>query len=157
MGTADGSPGTAEKYLQSVFSLSGIWDRTVLLDEAEAFLERRSLNDLKPNALFSVFLRVLVYHDGILIVTSNRAGTFDDAFKSRMQLALDSKKLDRRQQRQVWRNFLNHLLSLRAGDIDYDDVECYVSELAEYAINGREIRNSIATALKLAQFKGEEQ
>ncbi|RYO77564.1 hypothetical protein DL766_005035 [Monosporascus sp. MC13-8B] len=57
------------------------------------------------------------------------------------------------QRRQAWRNFLNHLKSLGAGDNDHD-VERYVSGLAEYAISGREIRNSITTARKLAQFKG---
>ncbi|RYP52279.1 hypothetical protein DL768_002491 [Monosporascus sp. mg162] len=92
----------------------------------EAFLQRRRLNDLKPNELFSVSLRVLVHHDEILIATSNRAGTSDDAFKPRMQLALHYEKLGRGQR----------------------------SELAEYASNGREIRNSITTARKLAQFKG---
>jgi hypothetical protein len=91
----------------------------VLLDEADVFLEQRTLQDLQRNALVSgndnrnyssspytrtnpglVFLRVLEYYDGanlrhanashaliflqgILILTSNRVGTFDEAFKSR--------------------------------------------------------------------------
>ncbi|RYP92875.1 hypothetical protein DL770_001046 [Monosporascus sp. CRB-9-2] len=92
----------------------------------EVILEQRSLNDLKPDALFSVFLPVPVYRDGILVAASNRAGTFADAFKARMQLVLHYEKLDRGQRTQ-----------------------CYVSELAEYAINGREIRNSITTTRKL--------
>ncbi|RYP20293.1 hypothetical protein DL765_002856 [Monosporascus sp. GIB2] len=135
-------------------SLSRTWEYTVLLDEAEVFPERRSLNDPKPSALVPVFLRVLVYRDGTIIATSDRVGKFDDAFKSRMQLALHYEKLDRGQRRQARRNFLNHLKSLGAGAIDYDDVGCYDTELAEYVIKGREIRNSITAARKLAQCKG---
>ena len=36
------------------------------------FLEEREKSDLQRNALVSVFLRVLEYYDGILILTSNR-------------------------------------------------------------------------------------
>lgn len=36
----------------------------VLLDEADIFLEERTLSDLKRNALVSVFLRVLEYYSG---------------------------------------------------------------------------------------------
>ena len=48
-----------EKYLQSVLHLAKIWDCVVLLDEADVFLEQRTLNDLERNALVSVFLRIL--------------------------------------------------------------------------------------------------
>lgn len=74
-----------EKYLESALHLGKIWDCFVLLDEADVFLEQRSLEDLQRNALVSVFLRVLEYYEGILILTSNRVGTFDEAF---IQLAL---------------------------------------------------------------------
>ena len=77
-----------EKYLESVFHLGKMWGCVVLLDEADVFLEQRDLQDLDRNALVSVFLRVLEYYEGILILTSNRVGTFDEAFRSRIQLAL---------------------------------------------------------------------
>ena len=77
-----------EKYLESVFHLGKLWDCVVLLDEADVFLEQRSLEDLQRNALVSVFLRMLEYYEGILVLTSNRVGVFDEAFKSRIQLAL---------------------------------------------------------------------
>lgn len=54
--------------------------KVVILDEADVFLEERGLADLQRNALVSVFLRCLEYYDGILILTSNRIGTFDEAF-----------------------------------------------------------------------------
>jgi hypothetical protein len=44
----------------------------VLLDESDVFLEEREKTGLQRNALVSVFLRVLEYYEGILILTSNR-------------------------------------------------------------------------------------
>ena len=73
-----------EKYLQTVLVLGKTWNCVLLLDEADVFLEERSMSDLERNSLVSVFLRILEYYDGILILTSNRVGTFDEAFKSRI-------------------------------------------------------------------------
>lgn len=61
------------------------WDCVVLLDEADVFLEQRSLMNLERNAFVSVLLRVLEYYDDKLILTSSRVGTFDEAFKLRIQ------------------------------------------------------------------------
>ena len=86
-------PTKVEEYLESVLYLGKIWDCVVLLDEADVYLEQRSMESLARNALVSVFLRVIEYFEGILILTSNRVGTFDEAFKSRLQLALHYEKL----------------------------------------------------------------
>ena len=81
-------PQGVEEYLKSVLYIGSTWGCVVLLDEADVFLEERTKMDMQRNALVSVFLRVLEYYDGILILTTNRIGTFDEAFKSRIQLAL---------------------------------------------------------------------
>jgi hypothetical protein len=47
------------------------------LNEADIFLEQHSLDDLQRNALISVFLRVLKYNDGILVLTSNWLGILE--------------------------------------------------------------------------------
>lgn len=62
-------PEQVEMYLESVLHLGKIWDCVILLDEADVFLEERSIADLARNALVSVFLRALEYYDGILILT----------------------------------------------------------------------------------------
>jgi len=144
---------SVEKYLESVLHLGKIWGCVVLLDEADVFLEQRQLNDLQRNALVSVFLRVLEYYNGILILTSNRVGTFDEAFKSRIQLALHYENLTRSQRSQIWANFFNRLKGLGEKNIDYVDVEGYVNILADHEMNGRQIRNAITTARQLAQFQ----
>ncbi|KAI9147501.1 AAA family ATPase [Paramyrothecium foliicola] len=175
-------PEQVEKYLESVLYLGKIWDCVVLLDEADVFLEQRSLTDLERNALVSVFLRVLEYYEGILILTSNRVGTFDEAFKSRIQLSLHYEPLTREQRVTIWRNFLKRLKKLEpdsteakamtaAGNndssslssqppppghtssIDFEDIQYSIHELAAEEMNGRQIRNTITTARQLAKFK----
>lgn len=167
-------PEEVEKYLESVLHLSKNWGCVVLLDEADVFLEERSLNDLERNALVSVFLRVLEYYEGILILTSNRVGTFDEAFKSRIQLSLHYENLTKGQRQKIWKNFIQRLKDMNnsasanadaSGSgiakktepiaIDFDDIECYFSELADYEMNGRQIRNAITTARQLAKFKNQ--
>lgn len=166
-------PDEVEKYLESALSLGKIWGCVVLLDEAEVFLEQRRLTDLERNALVSVFLRVLEYHEGILILTSNRVGTFDEAFKSRIQLSLHYENLNESQRMKIWKNFFRRLQTLEEGGgksdgitsgnsstpeslgIDFYDIDCFIPELAKSEMNGRQIRNAITTARQLAQFKGE--
>ncbi|KAH0432665.1 AAA family ATPase [Colletotrichum camelliae] len=149
------NPAEVEKYLESVFHLGKIWDCVVLLDEAEVFLEQRTLQDLQRNALVSVFLRALEYYDGILILTTNRVGTFDEAFKSRIQLALRYEKLEAHQRKQIWKNFFARLNSIGEEDsIDFDDISLHIDELTRHPMNGRQIRNTITTARQLAKFMG---
>lgn len=109
-------------------------------------------------------LRTLTIPLGVLILTSNRVGIFDDAFKSRIQLNLRYKPLDKSQRLQIWNNFLGRLEGLEndhlGGDalncgINMEEIEGMVEDLAKEELNGREIRNAISTARKLAAYKGE--
>lgn len=77
-----------EKELSRHFDLASRWDCVMLLDEADVFLAKRSREDHGRNAIVSVFLRMLEYYKGILFLTTNRIGTFDEAFKSRIHISL---------------------------------------------------------------------
>jgi SpoVK/Ycf46/Vps4 family AAA+-type ATPase len=173
-------PEEVEKYLESVLYLGKTWGCVVLIDEAEVFLEQRSLENLERNALVSVFLRVLEYYEGILVLTTNRVGTFDEAFKSRILLSLHYEKLTKGQRRKIWRGFIKHLEDTHrdapsndkgagsgqggehAGvspvaelpEIDYQEILDSLDELASHELNGRQIRNVITTARQLAKFRG---
>ncbi|KAI3400396.1 hypothetical protein diail_3413 [Diaporthe ilicicola] len=65
--------------LPPVMDASGAFYRiAVIKDKSDnVFLEQRSLEDLKRNSLVSVFLPILEYYAGILILTSNRVGTLE--------------------------------------------------------------------------------
>ena len=145
---------SVEKYLESVLLIGTIWECVVLLDEADVFLEERQVTDLARNALVSVFLRVLEYYDGILILTSNRVGTFDEAFKSRVQLAVHYPALDEDGRFEIWRNFVSTLKDKNV-EMDFKELNQKIPLLARNKLNGRQIRNLVWTAAQLAKFKKE--
>ena len=100
----------------------------LLIDEADVFLEQRSLHDVQRNSMVrgaasfllprttlicesyhpqvSVFLRLLEYHSGILVLTTNRIRTVDPAFLSRFSIALTYPDLDHASRSVIWRTFL---------------------------------------------------
>ena len=116
----------------------------------------KSLEDMKRNALASVFLRILKYCDGILILTSNRVGTFDEAFKSRIQLALHYPVLEAAQRHKIWIILISRLENLKEG-IDFQNLGEYLPELSAHKMNGRQILNTITTARQCAQWKAQKQ
>ncbi|KAK6818992.1 hypothetical protein RU639_008201 [Aspergillus parasiticus] len=124
-----------EGYLETVFHLGNQWNCV-------------------RNALVSVFLRVLEYYEGILILTSNRIGTFDEAFKSRVQLTLHYPPLDQDGRQRIWNNFINRLYH-SGVKAHIDKLKDKVDMLSAHELNGREIRNAIQTATLLAQFRGQ--
>ncbi|ESU15644.1 hypothetical protein FGSG_09116 [Fusarium graminearum PH-1] len=100
---------------------------------------------------------------GILILTSNRVGIFDEAFKSRIQLNLRYKTLDRAQRKQIWKNFFIRLRRLEQENgttggsygANVDEMMGKLDDLAEANLNGRQIRNAVSTARQLARYQKE--
>ncbi|KAF4545809.1 AAA family ATPase [Lasiodiplodia theobromae] len=145
-------PEAVEKYLESVFHIGTIWGCVVLLDEADVFLEERSDADLARNALVSVFLRAVEYYDGILILTSNRVGKFDEAFKSRIQLAVHYPSLGQTERFKIWSKFINALVPEEDANV-VNELNKHIHLLSQHELNGRQIRNTIKTARQLAFHK----
>lgn len=100
-------PRSVETKLQDVMSMCSRWGAILLLDEADIFLEERSLHELERNKLVSIFLRVLEYYEGIMFLTTNRVQTFDAAFQSRIHISLEYPELDKPARKAIWRNFLD--------------------------------------------------
>lgn len=99
-------PRSVENKLQDVMSMCSRWGAILLLDEADIFLEERSLHELERNKLVSIFLRVLEYYEGIMFLTTNRVQTFDAAFQSRIHISLEYPELDKKSRKAIWVNFL---------------------------------------------------
>ncbi|KAF5878921.1 putative aaa family atpase protein [Botrytis fragariae] len=146
-------PEEVEQFLNSVLHLGKAWSCFVLLDEADVFLEERSMSDIKRNALVSTFLRVLEYHDGIIILPSNRVGAFDEAFKSRIQLALHYPSLTRDKRYEIWAMFITRLRELGETQVDFSNLEDHRWDLADYKLNGRQIRNAIQISRQYVSWK----
>lgn len=103
----------------------------------------------------TVFLRVLEYYEGILILTSNRVGSFDEAFKSRIQVAIHYENLTKRSRRQIWQNFFEMIEESPNEDANMSELERRLDELASQEMNGRQIRNALLTARQLAKHRKE--
>lgn len=91
----------------------------------------------------SGFLRALEFYDGILFLTTNRVGTFDDAILSRVHIQLFYPNLDESQRQKLWMTFLTKLEADRPSIQVKYAVKEYLrsSEMREFEMNGREIRN----------------
>lgn len=94
--------GGVENALNYFLTLGERFGALVLLDEADVYLEKRRTRDLHRNGLVSVFLRALEYYKGVLFLTTNRVEAFDDAFTSRIHVALHYKRLGDEDRRRIW-------------------------------------------------------
>eukprot|EP01097_Dermamoeba_algensis_P008152 TRINITY_DN5297_c0_g1_i1.p1 TRINITY_DN5297_c0_g1~~TRINITY_DN5297_c0_g1_i1.p1 ORF type:complete len:663 (-),score=188.52 TRINITY_DN5297_c0_g1_i1:38-2026(-) len=139
------TPESLETQLQKILELAGTWRASILLDEADIFLEKRSKKDIVRNAMVGIFLRLLEYHQGVLFLTTNRITCLDEAFSSRISVALHYDELDRNARAQVWRNFL------QVAEGDEACAKLDFEELAAHQLNGRQIRSSVKLSQALAR------
>ena len=132
------NPRELEAELNKILDIAHSWGAVLLLDEADVFLEKRTIQDIHRNALVSIFLRLLEYFQGILFLTTNRVETFDDAFQSRIHVALRYGELTTKAKRSVWKMFLDKVKAKDGVEIvvfketDYD-------KLSRHNLNGRQV------------------
>jgi len=120
------------------------WGALVLIDEADIYMEERQTQDLERNHVVAGFLRALEYFRGILFLTTNRVGTFDEAFISRIHVPVYYAEFDDEQRARIWDRFFEKLEEDREATMrilqstkDYTQSQ----ELQDLEWNGREIRN----------------
>lgn len=136
-----------DSSLTTVFKMSAAWGAVVLIDEADVFLEERSLQFLERNAMVAVFLRQLEYFRGILFLTTNRVRVFDEAFQSRIHVSLRYQDLAPDARRQIWVAFMRKV----NGDTPNGGLsKADLRDLGEKKVNGRQIKNVVKTAASLA-------
>ncbi|KAG6558007.1 hypothetical protein Mapa_000186 [Marchantia paleacea] len=142
------TPDCLEDKLVSILEVANSWHTILLLDEADVYLEKRTISsDLTRNAMTGLFLRHLEYYKGVLLLTTNRILTFDDAFRSRISVFLRYPKLTTDQRQIIWTNLL------RRAHLEGEEsvVQQLVQDMAALELNGREIRNAIQNAQTLAR------
>ena len=125
-----------ESELIKWFSLAEGWNAVLLVDEADYFPEKRQNRDLARNGLVSgkhLPFRTsdaggnrrsigslpgrMEYFKGLLFLTTNRVGHIDDAFISRIHIAIGYKTFSSEDRGKVWNGFLRELARDRAGKI----------------------------------------
>ena len=154
-----------EQNLDQNFSLAHRWGCVLLLDEADVFLQARDKEDMRRNSVVSVFLRVLEYYSGILFLTTNKIGHFDEAFKSRIHVSLYYPPLDKKSTVKIWKMNLQRLVENKKYiDVDRDAILDYAKEHYKRISkgygstwNGRQIKNAFQTSIALAEFDAKKQ
>ncbi|KAF3807244.1 hypothetical protein GCG54_00008699 [Colletotrichum gloeosporioides] len=153
-----------QENLDQHFKLAHRWNCVLLLDEADVYLAERNIHDLDRNGIVSE------YYPGILFLTSNREGLIDEAFKSRIHVALRYKAIDAAGTRRIWENILNKIDAdnadktikvrfkkselLEWAENHFDEVKDKKSDgLSTATWNGRQIRNAFQTAIAIASFE----
>lgn len=163
------TPKDVEASLKNVFRLAHLWDCVLLLDEADVFLSQRNNSSIQRNALVSVFLRVLEYYNGLLFLTTNRVGSIDAAFQSRIHMSLYYPPLDKTQTRDIFRLNLAKLKKIEAERSRMTGEPALImkdGEILDFAAkhyddlgrstgcwNGRQIRSAFQIASGLAVNK----
>lgn len=101
------------------------------------------------------------YYSGVLFLTTNRVGVFDEAFTSRIHISLYYPPLERSPTLQIFQKNWERIQA--RYDKDKRSIDIKVSEITEFALdyfdkneqgrwNGRQIRNAFQSALALAEL-----
>lgn len=187
------TPSQADASLANIFRLANHWDCVLLFDEVDAFVSIRSELDANRSALLSggcptvhtpivflimailmlnsVFLRALEYYYGLLIMTTNRIGDLDEAFRSRIQTILYFPTLSRSQTISIWQTNLDRLrkidkvraeytgqqeMMIHGSDILYFAARIYDDQKLKGSIwSGRSITQALQTAEASARYEYE--
>ncbi|KAL6714366.1 hypothetical protein ACLMJK_007789 [Lecanora helva] len=143
-----------EGNLEKIFALATSWQAILLIDEADVFLESRSKGtgpNTERNALVSVFLRVLEYYQGILMLTTNQIAYFDVAVQSRIHIAIKYGSLTKDQTIEIFEAFLQPLVKKdRVKNID-KIMKWIKEDVWKVGLDGRQIRNILTSALGIAR------
>jgi len=132
-----------ESHLVKVLDVATTWSAVLLLDEADVYLEKRSSFDLTRTAMTGIFLRNLEYYRGVLFLTTNRIVTFDEAFRSRINMILYY-EINRDDRRKIWSTILSRINMENIADDQLD-------RFSEHELNGRDIRNVVHRATILSK------
>src|SRR3954463_6021947 len=98
-----------------------------------------------------VFLRVLEYYQGILMLTTNQIAQFDVAIKSRIHVAFKYDELNPDQTLAIFHGFLKSLRN-KGLIADMEEIDLWLKEdIIRLRLDGRQIRNIVTSAVGLAR------
>lgn len=149
-------PTSLEANLYRILRRAERWGAVVMIDEANAYIHERG-HDIKQNAVVGVFLRLLEYFRGTLILTTNQTR---DSLKDDSSFDIDDAILSRCQA--VFKFELpDHDLSARLWKLQAELMKLELSEkmiqrlVARYRLSGRSIRNLLRLSSAWAHDLGE--
>jgi hypothetical protein len=139
--------GETERNLSAVFEAAEEGQVVLLFDEADSLFARRteveSASDRYANLAVNYLLQRLDSFDGVAVLTTNLAGSIDQAFKRRMSLRMHFPFPDAEMREKLWRVHLPAELPIGAP-VDFRSLAI------RYKLSGGYIRNAALRAAFLA-------
>ncbi|HEX4423694.1 MAG TPA: ATP-binding protein [Kofleriaceae bacterium] len=139
--------GETEKNLATAFDEAKNARAILLFDEADALFgkrtEVRSSNDRYANLETNYLLQRIEVFEGIVLLTTNRETSIDEAFRRRLKFRIEFPTPDAHEREQLWRSMIPDVAPLGA-DVDF-------GALAErFQMTGGYIKNAAMRAAYLA-------
>jgi SpoVK/Ycf46/Vps4 family AAA+-type ATPase len=139
--------GETEKNLARLFDAAAAGHVALLFDEADALFAKRtevkSSTDRYANLEVNYLLQRMEEFEGITMLTTNLAGSIDDAFKRRLAFRIAFPMPEHAERAHLWRAMLPAQAAV-ADDIDF-------AALADkFEMSGGYIRNAVVRAAYLA-------
>lgn len=103
----------------------------------------------------AVFLRVLEYYQGILILTNNQIAQFDVAVQSRIHIAIKYESLNVDQTVEIFRSFIKQYEDMDLVEPrEKKQIDQWTkNQLARKKFDGRQIRNIVTSSMGLARSR----
>lgn len=112
--------------------------------------------DIARNSLISVFLRALEYHQGLLFLTTNSVGSFDEAILSRVHVVFHFPDLTNEDRARIWDTSFRKVRKERPDiEVDFTVMNYAYNDqsIRDLDWNGREIRSALKnTMIALAEY-----
>jgi SpoVK/Ycf46/Vps4 family AAA+-type ATPase len=139
--------GETEKNLGTAFDEAKNARAILLFDEADALFGKRtevkSSNDRYANLETNYLLQRIESFEGIVLLTTNRDTSIDEAFRRRLRFRIEFPTPDAGEREQLWRSMIPTTAPL-AGDVDF-------GALADrFQMTGGYIKNAAMRAAYLA-------
>ena len=139
--------GETEKHLSQLLARAEQADIILLFDEADSLFGRRTdisdSNDRFANAQTNYLLQRIENYEGIVLLTSNSQGRFDEAFTRRLDFVVEFPAPGLEERRGLWRSHLG----------DQPDVPAaFLNQLSLLIdLTGGQIRNAVLAAATRAR------
>ena len=151
-GMMDKYVGETEKNTAGVFRLASAAGEVLVIDEADALFATRASysehNSYYINSHINTLLKEMDDFKGVVILTTNRAPSMDQAFERRIRWKLEFPQPDQETRAALWRLLLPPSVPV-AGDVDFQALA------GEFDFTGGLIRSSILKAAFAAAEEGD--
>ena len=145
--------GEAAKTLKKVFEIARRTGAVLFIDEADSLASHRPASlsqgaDYHISSLRSELFTEISKFDGVLVVATNNAHSYDKAFVSRIYLSIEMGLPNETLREQLWRRFLPQQVS-KTADLPWEQIV----EASE-GLSGRDIANIAKPAAVRAHRRG---